>query len=221
MSELIIIISRYGMLIDLAEFSKVTKTEIDQLHISVQNVTIIGKKRYTKTLNLYRYVRISGINFLAVARFAGIPKKIMKLCPGLKIRYKNRIIPGTAIDIGDDSVDLEEHQNLCVEYMINNIYSPEQISKGRASCMLVMDTGLGKTYVAGALIEHIKRKTLIIIPNTSNLEGWYALFQLYFPSIKLGEYHAKKKIDGDVVITTIRSALSDKFTSPHPHPGLA
>ena len=74
-----------------------------------------------------------------------------------------------------------------------------------------MDTGLGKTFLAVGLIEKIKEKTLIIIPNKANLEGWYDPFKFYLTDVKLGEYHSEKKQDGSVVIMTIDSALSDEF----------
>jgi len=79
--------------------------------------------------------------------------------------------------------------------------------------VLVMNTGLGKTYVAAHKIKKIKRKTLIIVPSKNILEEWIKAFT-YYTNITIGCYYSEKKIDGDVVIMTVQSAMGDVFKFP-------
>lgn len=224
--ELNCLITKGGILINFEELKKflgLKGCESLQKKLTVTHINVIGKKTYPKKMILYKYiVSPDGTTFMCVARFAGIGQLIQKVFqtshPGdksvIKMKYNNRILSGNEIHNlpEEELVELKEYQQICFDHMVENIYNSTNIKKGAASCIFVMDTGLGKTYVASALIEKFKEKTLIIIPNTSNLDGWYDPFKLFLTDLKVGEYHSDKKEDGDVVITTIDSALSENFT---------
>lgn len=197
----------YGDFLDYKILNEIKKK------LTITNVNVIGKKRYTIQRYLFKTIKTSNGKFLfIVSRFSGI-KQILQSLPNIKVNYINRL--NTGIDISDkcveDLVDLESHQQLCLDFLLTEVYNSTNVTIGIASCIFVMDTGLGKTFIAAALIEKLKVKTLIIIPSHSNLEGWYHPFKLYLKNLTLGEYHHNKKEDGDVVIMIIDSALNDNF----------
>ena len=60
---------------------------------------------------------------------------------------------------------LTEYQKLIVDYLIEKIYNEDNIKKCKASCILKLDTGAGKTFTAGGLIH----KLLSTKPNSKVL----------------------------------------------------
>lgn len=203
-------ITRSGLVVKYDAVSKaVGKKLSDVLNaMKISHTATIGNTSHTKTIAVYRIVRSSGGLLLNVARFAGIRNLLTRYNSSITFRFVNAIQPGRSITI-TQSVDLEAYQALCLDYMMENVYN--RIQSGIAACTFVMNTGLGKTFVAGGLIERLKVKTLIIIPNSSNLSGWEAPFRSYLTAIKLGGYHSKLREDGDVVIMIVNSALKDTF----------
>src|ERR1700678_3841583 len=199
------LITRYGILIDMINLQNILGMQAYKMlckKLEIVNKNVIGYKTYVKQINLYKILIIDGKSYFNVARFANI--KIYQ------IPYINYLKSGIPIPI-IHSIKLEIHQHICLNYLMDNVYNLKNIKLGRASCIFVMDTGLGKTFTAAGLIEKIKEKTLIILPNKSNIDGWYEPFTLYLKNIKVGEYNSTKKCDGDVVIMTIESALSASF----------
>jgi superfamily II DNA or RNA helicase len=62
---------------------------------------------------------------------------------------------------------LHENQAILLTHLMDNVYSPKMLAAGRASCTLNLRAGLGKTYVAAALIARLGLRTLVIVPNTA------------------------------------------------------
>lgn len=229
------IIVRSGMFIDydnLANFVDIN-TLIKSLNVSY--TFRIGNLSQTKIIPLFRVLHPKGKRkILNVARFSGIKTILSGINPHLRIQHINNITPGLSIadkwnttesETGS-LMDLEDYQNLCLDYLMNNFYTKSRFQSGNASCTFVMDTGLGKTFVAAGLIERLKVKTLVIIPNSSNLSGWEAPFKLYLQNLQVGGYYTtaagasssgasgsgnKVKRDGDVVIMIVNSALKQTF----------
>jgi len=69
----------------------------------------------------------------------------------------------------------------------------------------------GKSYIAMDIINKIKKKTLIIVPNTFMLKQWKELLKQYFPNNTIGEYYGTSKKDGDIMVSIINSAVLDEF----------
>lgn len=216
------ILTRNGFVVDCSELEPKVLNSVKR-KLTITYVNKIGKRINSKQMYLYRTIRAPDNSILfVVSRFSGI-KLLLEKFANIHVKYINTLTPGIDItqkivcdENGDYSdvgrIDLEPHQQLCLDYMMDNVYAPEYAQVGSASCIFVMDTGLGKTFIAAALIEKLKVKTLVIIPNLSNINGWHQPFKLYLNNLKVGEYHANKKVDGDVVIMTIDSALSDTFS---------
>jgi superfamily II DNA or RNA helicase len=58
----------------------------------------------------------------------------------------------------------------------------------------------------------LKKKTLIVVPNTYLLTQWVDLLKEFFPNNKIGQYYGKQKEDGDIVVAIINSLINDNFT---------
>ena len=218
-----------------------TKYKLLKKDLTVINRKVMGRREYITKMILYKIVIVENdTQYFVVSRFSSIKSLILKY-NDVNINFINKIQPGidisdkflinesiqsenTVAPVADNDkdqnkqpkykeyVDLEDHQIICLNYLMDNVYNEQRVKFGSASCIFVMDTGLGKTFTAAALIERLKTKTLIIIPNKSNLDGWRDPFKIYLKNLKLGEYHSDKKEDGDAVMMTIDSALGDEFT---------
>jgi len=70
----------------------------------------------------------------------------------------------------------------------------------------------GKTFTAMNVINRLKTKTLIVVPNTYLLTQWVELLEEFFPNNIIGQYYGKEKKDGDIVVAIINSLINDDFT---------
>lgn len=186
-------------------------------------LTVTHHKRMGKEIlssvimRLYKFIDIEvgkkSRRILLVARWAGIGTMIKKINNAINIKFNCTIADGTAIDTTkfEPGVEMDDNQQVVIDYLMNNIYTPKKIQQGSAGCVLVMATGLGKSYVAMQMVENIHKKTLVVLPNTSMLGDWLGILNTYFPQLRVGQYHKDIKCDGDIVFTTINSAVSPVF----------
>jgi superfamily II DNA or RNA helicase len=214
------VITVRGLLIRKSDFDKLLdfcgrRQAMEKLVVS-HNI-FVGKEKYTKSLPLYREITATGSAFYLLAHFIDLTQLhelAEKAGINASVKYVNKIPPGEDITIAkfEPGIDLLENQQVAFDFLVANIYSPERIDSGFASCILVMATGLGKTYMGGAFIEFCKKKTLVIIQNTSPITEWINMLEENFPLLDIGQYHSQSpKLDGDVVIMTIDSALGNEF----------
>ena len=136
-------------------------------------------------------------------------------CSGIKLSpligdIKNELHNGDDVDYKDSTMILTPNQDIVCNHLMKNIYNDDNKSSGMSSCILQMDPGYGKTYLSLGIIENIRKKTMIIVPNTYLLNQWYEILTNAFPNNMIGLYYGKKKIDGDIIISIINSAL--KYT---------
>ena len=71
-----------------------------------------------------------------------------------------------------------------------------------------MDPGYGKTYLGVGLIERVGRRAVVIVPNTYLLRQWVGILKEAFPRNVIGCYYGVRKVDGDVVVAVVNSALT-------------
>jgi superfamily II DNA or RNA helicase len=106
---------------------------------------------------------------------------------------------------------LKENQKTVLKYLYKKYYCKKQVKKGKGTTTLVMKAGRGKSFLTLGLIHILKIKTVIIVPNDKVLVGWKKVLEKYMPSCKIGIYSGKTKIDGDIVLMMIHSAVSTKI----------
>jgi hypothetical protein len=105
---------------------------------------------------------------------------------------------------------LKDYQSKIMDRLMTQVYSPKSIEMGTSSCILDLEPGKGKTYIAMALIQQFARKTLFIIPNKSLLPQTLATLKAAFPHLRVGQYNAERKEDGDIVVMTVQSATNSE-----------
>lgn len=106
---------------------------------------------------------------------------------------------------------LKENQITVLKYLYKKFYCKKQVKKGLGTTTLVMKAGRGKSFLTLGLIHILKVKTVIIVPNDKVLVGWKKVLEKYMSSCKIGIYSGKTKIDGDIVLMMIHSAVSTKI----------
>jgi hypothetical protein len=123
------------------------------------------------------------------------------------------------ISDGDDMEDelkwsgnLTENQKIIANHISDVYFTQSRVKHGSAGCILNLEAGQGKSYLAAYLISVIKKKTAIILHSTSLLMQWDKVLRNTFgTNVNIGYYYAKKKIDGDIVLMIIDSAGKDAF----------
>jgi len=114
---------------------------------------------------------------------------------------------------GESTISLMDYQQAIHDHLIETVYKPDSEDPQEClerGCVLVLDTGRGKTYTAGGIIRTLGVKTLVVAHNSRGLEEWEKMLKNY-PNIKVGYYCTGKRVDGDVVIMVINSAMRQNF----------
>ena len=133
-------------------------------------------------------------------------KKIFSYVP----KIKNCLPEGKSIHVKWKGT-LLPNQRYIIDYLTSTVYDLKRVNNGQAGCILQLDAGQGKSYIASWLISHIKGKTAIIVHSTSILHQWYTVLTSTLADVSIGYYYGKKKQDGDIVIILINSAKSAVF----------
>ena len=172
-----------------------------------------------KTVSKMIYATKIDINsriYIKFSRFSGIFAKLRSM--GIEYQIDNKITPGMDIDEFAlfPGIDLSENQKVIYEYLKKNVYTEENIKIGRGSVLLVMATGVGKTYMSGKMIEHFRKKTLVVVPKSSVAKEWRTMLQSFYPDLKIGFYTSKEKTDNnaDVIISVVNSVNMEKWKFP-------
>ena len=198
------LITRIGCLIKLSDIN--TKI-LDNM--CVTRTKKIGDKKIVKSIKLYKYVKINNIDYINYAIGVNLNSNSnsnsnLNLDLNLDLEYVNHNHNIKKLDINSE-VELEDYQEN-YKNKILEVFKHEHFK----SCLFVMDTGMGKTFVATSLISVLKTPTLIIIPNKSNIKGWKSAISMYL-DLEIGEYHSDVKKLADIMIVTIDSSLTDIF----------
>ena len=115
---------------------------------------------------------------------------------------ENKITPGESANI--EFIGKPTHnQQIVGDWFIKNTPGGHTIK---------MQAGSGKTFLAMYVMSKLKKKTLIITPQTFLLNQWKENIQQFCPGVTIGEYYGKKKSDGDVVIAIINSIIGPTIT---------
>ncbi len=169
---------------------------------------IMGGKQRTRTIEMY-YTSGQHIYFARfLLRKIASHIKNRKINTGDKWTFINKLSSGEQISI-TPGITLDANQIL-ISSAIDKIFT-EKNSTGQAGCVLVLGTGLGKTFIGCSKIADLKLKTLIIVPSEVVLNEWASALSIAYPDISIGRYTGKQKQDGDVVLMIANSATSDTF----------
>jgi len=188
--------------------------------LTITKTKRMGHKYTTREEHLY--MEFNNPNILVISRFSiqVVRDVFKKYAPNHKWRLQNNIPAGEDIPparlIVSKTFKLDSNQQLISDYLDEHVFSPKKIRSTRSSTVLVMKTGLGKTYVGVAKIREIKKKTLIIVPSKAVMDEWRKALTACFPSVLVGDY--MRKTDGDVVIMVVNTATKDIISVKMPGP---
>lgn len=177
---------------------------------SIFTVVTIGHNNTRKTISSFKILGFKKTRGeeapkpqVLLPRFGGFMLQKTKLLPGIE----NKLQLGEPREFKDPQMELTGNQTVILNHLVSTVYTPENITRGTSSTILQMDPGYGKTYLALGVINHIKKKTFIIVPNTYLLRQWMEVLTEAFPNNRIGCYYGVKKMDGDIVVAIINSAL--------------
>lgn len=142
-------------------------------------------------------------NFI-IPRFTPLPR-------GIKIETTNSINRGRRGNFNGFSAILTPNQEAVFTHIMNTFFTTELRIRGLAGVIVNMPPGEGKTFLGMAIMHILGRKTAVIVPNTYLLKQWLDICYKFFPNTSIGVYYGTRKMDGDIVIHVINSALTDSF----------
>ena len=87
-------------------------------------------------------------------------KKMREKIRMREIIIRNNISKGEKINI-EETIKLKEHQEKIIKKIFEERFTRERYEMGLTGCILKLEAGLGKSYIAMKCIEKIKRKTII------------------------------------------------------------
>ena len=177
--------------------------------LTITKTKRMGNRYNTREEKLYMEFDSPAVFIIARFTLDVLRDVFKKYAPKTKWRLENKIPKGE--DIPPERLvpgpTLDNNQQIISDYLDETIYNDKKIRSTRSSRVLVMKTGLGKTYVGAGKIREIKKKTLIIVPSKSVMGEWQKALSTCYPKLCIGNY--LQKTDGDVVIMVVNTATKD------------
>lgn len=163
-------------------FRKILKslTIIEKSKSKPKGAPLLVKYAYLQQKNTITFPKIKASIFLK-----------HKLIDNIQIEFE--IIPRT-INKQTESVELYGYQKDIISYVCNSINDTiTQLNHG--ICYLQMDTGLGKSRVGCAIINHFCYAALIVVPTIAIGIQWIEEYKILYPDGTIIFYHNNKNID--------------------------
>lgn len=178
---------------------------------------VFGKDGVRRLLNKFtiRYPSIVGTYIIKKTIYISDDKNIFLPRFAASNLLKSGVLGDINVDIhSGEYIDINytgtptHNQKAVSDHIMNNYFNEESVHKGLGGVTVFMQAGSGKTYLAMYLLSKIKRKTLIVVPNTYLLTQWVDCLREY-TSANIGVYYGKKKVDGDIVVAIINSLVQE------------
>lgn len=99
------------------------------------------------------------------------------------------------------------YQQLIVDHIMTKHFTPEHVENGSASCLLKLNTGLGKTFVAAELISRLQVRTVIIVLLRDLKSQMEADLRKVFPRARIATDAARAE-SCDILILIINTAIT-------------
>jgi len=208
-----IVINRAGAYIKFSDISASSEEKRLKLVRKIENYfTLKSMQIMGHIKQMKRCVVNKNLKVLIVPRYGVF--EVLNKKYGLSGYYTKSVLSD-----GEDRPDsfkwtgsLRHNQQVVVDYINKNNFSTRHVRRGSAGCILNLEAGQGKTYIASYFIGQLKKKTAVILHSTSMVEQWANdLRACYGKDLKIGYYYAGKKIDGDIMLIIINSSVNDEF----------
>jgi superfamily II DNA or RNA helicase len=163
-----------------------------------------GFNMQIKTIQAFR----SDKKYLTLAHAMGY-RLVRDLLPNVEIENLLSIGDKIKLEKKDVNIKLENYQKTIANYLINYIYTPKRLKKGKGRCIFELKAGMGKTFIAMYLIYKWGRKALYIVPGENLIIQTKNIMEICFPTLTIGTYYGKAHKDGDIVIASIDSLYKE------------
>ena len=173
---------------------------------NIFTVVTVGHNNTRKTISSFKTIKqtTESTNLkILIPRFGGFMLQKTNILQNIE----NKLQRGDDRNFKKPRMKLTSNQSVVLNHLMGVIYTHHNIMTGTSSTVLQMDPGYGKTYLALGVINQIKKKTFIIVPNTYLLRQWVEILTEAFPYNEIGFYYGAKKADGDIIVSIINSAL--------------
>lgn len=198
---LYIYITRGGTYIDVSRMLPAVICKIKG-YFTLTNKNIMGHVKKT-TLWYIEDFR------MYIPRFGAILLRNKKF---FEISLKNEISPDNRLGHISYVGKFEGNQKLVFDEIMKNYFSSSKLLSGHAGLILNLKAGMGKSFLAMALIGYLKCRTLIVVHNKTILQQWVKILKEYVPGAKIGVYYGLKKTYGDIIIGLINSLILPDIT---------
>lgn len=195
------ILCRRGVIVDVQDVIN----NVGQSNYLAMKKTFM--RRMMLEFNKFRVVKLvqtdpNNKNILIIPRFLAFNY----LEKGYITSIKNILPQGENINIDNFACVPYPVQTIIHDKIIGEYFDSSNLEKGSAGVVCELEAGLGKTFLAAQIINTLKKKTLYVVPSSEFLlQQAYDDLRKCFPTLKIGFYYGKKKIDGDIVIAIVNS----------------
>lgn len=191
----------FGELPDEAVLRAVRKVEI---YFTLKATQIIGKPKQSKQCIVDKAKRRIIVPRFGIFEILNAKYKLANYCT------KSQISPGDDCDL-EFTGELTHNQIIITNHIINNIFSKKRVTAGSAGCILNLEAGQGKSFVAAYIGYVLQKRFCVIVHSTSMVQQWITVLNRCFPNVAIGQYYGKKKVLGDIMVMVVDSANSAEF----------
>ena len=154
----------------------------------------------------YAIERFKANEYFIFGRFHLI--KLMEYFAALPIVYLKNDPANEAVKLQKcGTFTLFNYQHQIIDFIASTYYTPEHVEKGSASCLLKLNTGLGKTFIAAELIARLQVRTIIVVLLVDLQNQMLADLTKVFPKARI-RTNAASAADCDILILVINTAIT-------------
>lgn len=110
--------------------------------------------------------------------------------------------------------ELDDNQQIVVDHLLAEHFNAESIERGCAAALLNMRAGLGKTFIAAAIIGALRLRTLYVVVQ-ENLRVQAIDDMRPVLRADIGEYVRGKPRDVDIIIVNTAERMSERDIAPY------
>ena len=191
----------FGELPDDMLLRAIRKVEI---YFTLKAIQIIGKPKQSKQCIVDKARRRIIVPRFGIFEILNTKYKLATYCT------KSQISPGDDCDL-EFTGELTHNQIIICNYIMSNIFNKKRVNAGSAGCILDLEAGQGKSFVAAYIGYVLQKRFCVIVHSTSMVQQWITVLNRCFPKVTIGQYYGKKKILGDIMVMVVDSANSTEF----------
>jgi hypothetical protein len=199
-----IVVSTYGTFVNLDRFEAVLKERTTKF-LNGLKAEYISKHGIPKKVILYKIFMHGNTSYLV------LPRHIAGNMINMGFATHRYAIPVTADSNLKTEAEFYHNQKVVTKYLMEKVYTKDNMEKGKAVCTLDMGAGYGKTATAALLGHLINGPYLYVVPTIGLQKQTYDMIKGLFPDARILRYNKLKYKPGekwDVVIAVVNSAIT-------------